>query len=198
MEHFIAVSEPTADQARLTAGDWIASGLSLLAERGVDKMRIVDIADSLGVTKGSFYWHFRDRKEFLRSLAEQWSSKGTTDRLETIRAATVDAHERLRLVRMQGRDLAPTDRAMREWSRQDPDVAAAVAQADQQVHEFLKQCFLDIGFDAVDADLRARTLLYAFIGQYLVRLEEGTGADASERLVALLVAPSSVGETVRR
>lgn len=191
MEHCIAVSKPSDDHSRLTAADWIDSGLKLLAERGIDEMRITDIAASLGVTKGSFYWHFRDRGEFLRFLAERWATESTADRLTRIAAATHDPHERLRLVRVQGRDLAPTDRAMREWSRQDADVADAVARADRQVHEFLKACFVDLGFESVDADLRARTLLYAFVGQYLVRLDDGTGSDASERLVALLVASSA-------
>src|SRR5688572_30336195 len=57
---------------RLTVDDWVAAGLEIMAEDGVGGVKIHRLCERLGVTKGSFYWHFRDLDEYLGAVAQQW------------------------------------------------------------------------------------------------------------------------------
>jgi AcrR family transcriptional regulator len=56
----------------LARRDWIDAGLELLVGKGVDHVKITRLADALGVTRGSFYWHFKDRDDLLSALVEDW------------------------------------------------------------------------------------------------------------------------------
>lgn len=51
---------------------WLAAGLDAIAEEGFGAARILSLAKRLGVTRGSFYWHFRNHDAFVRALLEQW------------------------------------------------------------------------------------------------------------------------------
>jgi AcrR family transcriptional regulator len=53
----VASSRSTAGN-RLGLDDWIQAGYALLAEEGIQALKIDRLCDRLGVTKGSFYWHF--------------------------------------------------------------------------------------------------------------------------------------------
>lgn len=174
---------------RLSANDWVDAAFDLLAERGVEAITVNDLAAWLGVTKGSFYWHFKDRDEFRRAMSADWAGRRTVQRVAAVEERAADPKGRLRGLRDQGRAVAAADRAMRAWARTDPDIAAAVAAADELIYRTLRRCFIDLGFDARDADVRARTLIYAFVGQYEVRLPSGRrAADRFDRLLAILTA----------
>ena len=58
----------------LTREDWISGAWDMLGERGMDGVRVEPLARRLGVTKGSFYWHFKDRGELLEALLNRWFS----------------------------------------------------------------------------------------------------------------------------
>ena len=51
-----------------------AARLALL-HRGADGVRVEVLAHELGVTKGSFYWHFRDRADLLEALLVEWEEE---------------------------------------------------------------------------------------------------------------------------
>ena len=55
---------------RLTREDWVRGAIEALQERGVDGVKIVVIADRLGVTSGSFYRHFRSKDELVAAVVE--------------------------------------------------------------------------------------------------------------------------------
>ena len=54
----------------LTPQDWVQSAIVLLTDRGIDSVRVDVLAKILGVTRGSFYWHFKDRDDLLKSEME--------------------------------------------------------------------------------------------------------------------------------
>ncbi|MGB9368496.1 MAG: helix-turn-helix domain-containing protein, partial [Xanthobacteraceae bacterium] len=58
---------------RLDAGAWIAAGFDALADGGIDAVRVEPLAKALGITKGSFYWHFADRRALLDAMLESWA-----------------------------------------------------------------------------------------------------------------------------
>jgi AcrR family transcriptional regulator len=56
----------------LTREDWIQKGLSTLASHGIESVRVEPLAKIMGVTKGSFYWHFKNREDLLTGILQKW------------------------------------------------------------------------------------------------------------------------------
>lgn len=63
-----ALTEPT----RLTRDDWLRAAHAAVVEGGFDAVRVLGLAQSLGVTRGSFYWHFPDHAALLQALVQRW------------------------------------------------------------------------------------------------------------------------------
>lgn len=148
--------------SRLSVDDWIQAGYALLADEGLPALKIDRLCSRLGVTKGSFYWHFTDMATYRAALIQSWaeqrgeepddSDRPPRERLSTMITALVSPrHWKL-------------ERTMREWARTDRNVAAGVDAADRRVQSRVRQAFVDLGFDVPDAELRAATTFAAGIG----------------------------------
>jgi AcrR family transcriptional regulator len=75
------------ERKTLTRADWIGAALDALAGSGLRAVAVEPLAEQLGATKGSFYWHFRDRNALLEAAVAQWEQSATDEpisRLETI------------------------------------------------------------------------------------------------------------------
>src|SRR5215469_13533470 len=57
---------------RLDRRDWVDAGIVILASKGVDAVRVESLAKQLNISKGSFYWHFKDRGDLLEAILERW------------------------------------------------------------------------------------------------------------------------------
>ncbi|EUA24110.1 bacterial regulatory s, tetR family protein [Mycobacterium xenopi 4042] len=151
---------------RLTVDDWVQTGFRILAEEGVKALTIDRLCRRLGVTKGSFYWHFSDMKAYRRALIDTWATVRDEDR--GFFDSVADDPPRQRLSRMMTAMVGPRhwmlERAMREWARSEPAVAAAVRESDERVVAAVRQAFIDDGFDPDEADMRANATFAAGIG----------------------------------
>lgn len=155
-----------AGASRLSVDDWIQAGYAILAEEGIKALKIDRLCDRLGVTKGSFYWHFTDIKAYRAELVEAWDRSRDEDRSHLSKAAGMPPRERLSqmMTSLVSSRQWTLERAMREWARTDKAVAASVRAADQHVVAAVRQAFLDYGFGADDAELRANATFAAGIG----------------------------------
>jgi len=150
---------------------WVSAGLEALRKGGVAAVRVERLAGGVGVTKGSFYHHFRDRGALLEALLDFWSREMTDAefaRLETLRgglAARLLALAEDVLEKGMGR----YDPAIRAWARHDRKVAAAVAQVDRRRVKALAAFFEEGGFSAAEARVRARTFYTFLLGEPQVR-----------------------------
>jgi len=155
-----------ASSSRLSVDDWIDAGLELLAEEGPSGVKIDRLCVRLGVTKGSFYWHFKDLAAFLKAVADRWGA--SRDERRAVIAELESLEPRERLSRMLDQFADPSgwalERAVREWARTDATVEARVAESDRWVFRAVRQVFVDLGFDADEADLRAKMLFYTAVG----------------------------------
>ena len=162
----MAIERVGAATSRLTVEDWVSAGFEILAEEGMTALKIDRLCSRLAVTKGSFYWHFTDIAGYRATLIQAWGELRDDDRSHF--AEMSDVAPRERLSQMMSSLLSARhwtlERAMREWARTDPAVAASVRAADQRVLEAVRQAFLDFGFDADEADLRATATFAAGIG----------------------------------
>jgi AcrR family transcriptional regulator len=152
--------------SRLSVNDWVQEGFRVLAEDGVKGLTLDRLCRRLGVTKGSFYWHFSDMKAYREALIGTWAAVRDEDRGYFDQLASEPPRQRLS--RMMTALVGPRhwmlERAMREWARSETAVAAAVRASDHQVVAAVRQAFLDDGFGPEEADMRANATFAAGIG----------------------------------
>jgi AcrR family transcriptional regulator len=152
-------------QPTLTAGDWAEAALQLLAERGVAALTVDALAARLGVTKGSFYWHFADRAALLQAALERWERR-STDEAAAALAAIADPHRRLDL--LFGAWLqAPRSRSLYvalSGATDDPAVGAALRRVATRRVEFLARTYRETGLDPGAAADRALLTYSAYLG----------------------------------
>lgn len=151
---------------RRTVDDWIQAGYSLLADEGLQSLKIDRLCERLGVTKGSFYWHFTDMAGYRTALIDSWGSQRGEE--HRVYSDIRDRPPRERLSMMMHALISPRHWrlacTMREWARSDPHVAHGVQSSDRLVLRAVQQAFADLGFSAAEAELRARTTFAAGIG----------------------------------
>ena len=167
--------QQAATTSHLSRQDWLDAGLRLLIEEGVEAVRITRLAEALGVTRGSFYWHFKDRGALLQGLIEVWSAKNTAAVLESVEDAVSLAHGILALfeVWIDPQRFDPRlDQAMRDWARRSSAMRDAVAQADDARVEAITPLFQRFGYKMPEAFIRARIVYFTQVGYYALDLNE--------------------------
>jgi AcrR family transcriptional regulator len=177
--------------SRRSVDDWIKAGFAIIAEEGMNALKIDRLCERLGVTKGSFYWHFEDMASYRAVLVQSWGELRDEDRRQFDEMGDLPPDERLS--RMMASLVSPRhwtlERAMREWARSDDAVAKSVREADRRLMRAIQRAFLDYGFDAEDADFRANAAFAAGIG--LLHLSgpkpSVRAADQGERFLSLLL-----------
>lgn len=85
----------SASTRSLTRDDWLQAASSAMADNGVRGIAVEPLAKSLRATKGSFYWHFRDREDLIRAVLERWERQETQGVIEGLESIS-DPRERLR------------------------------------------------------------------------------------------------------
>ena len=73
---------PKETRSSLERQDWVDAAYKVLVQEGVGRVRVLNLAEALGITRGSFYWHFRNREELLDELVKVWQQKNTGALLE--------------------------------------------------------------------------------------------------------------------
>ena len=136
----------------VTKTEWIASALDALKNRGASSVKVEALARALGVTKGSFYWHFSDRQDLLAQTLEHWADL-QAQYLDGRKAMEFETpHDRLRdlLDFISSKD-ASQDILIRHWAHQEPWVREKVEQIDRIRLSFFEDIFLKIGFEEEEA-----------------------------------------------
>ena len=181
-----------ADPARsaLTPERWIEAATEVLVDHGIDSVRVDVLAQQLQVTRGSFYWHFRDRAELLRRVLQAWRERATeqlTRRLERARDDPRDQVRDLISLPFRGRSAVRAARielAIRAWARRDAMARAFVDEADAARIGYIAQVFSSLGFAIGEARARA-FLLYSYEVAESLLCTSGSAAQRQDR--ALLV-----------
>src|ERR671916_708238 len=70
----------------LQAEDWVEAARTAMAEGGIEAVAVEPLARRLGVTKGSFYWHFKDRRALLEAMLGRWERESTEAVISTTRS----------------------------------------------------------------------------------------------------------------
>ena len=154
---------PGKPTTALSRRDWLEAGQKLLRTSGVDGLKLRALAASLHISTGSFYHHFSDFDAYLVALAGYYSGDQLATYLRTVRREAHTPHERvLRASRLAHEVALPALMvAMHAWARRDARVAPEVAALERGLTDFLIQCFVDLGFTAEQAEVRAFIMLSA-------------------------------------
>ena len=176
----------TADAARasLTPETWVEAATTVLVDQGIDHVRVDVLAGQLGVTRGSFYWHFRDREDLLRRVLQAWSERSTAQLTKRLETARDDPREQLRDVislPFRGRAAVRAARielAIRAWARRDAMARQAVDESDASRIGYHGDIFRALGFAPDEAAMRA-FLLYSY--EVAESLLQGQGSPAQRQ-----------------
>ncbi len=141
---------------------WIELGIDVLAKEGISGLRIEVLAKRCGVTKGSFYWHFKDRQALLAAILERWKEGRIRDIEKTTSVAPGMERDQLHFAidvygASRNRKGMAIELAVRDWARHDAQAAAVVESVDLYRLDCTRKLFVATGMS--DADAKSRSLL---------------------------------------
>lgn len=180
-----AAADPAA-RTPLTPEAWIEAATAVLVDQGIDHVRVDVLANQLQVTRGSFYWHFRDREDLLRRVLQAWRERATEQLTLRLERAHADPREQLRDVislpfrGRAARRAARIELAIRAWARRDPTAQAAVDEADASRIAYHESLFRALGFGIAESRTRG-FLLYSYEVAESLLSRQGAPALKQER-----------------
>ncbi len=155
---------------------WLEAAYGALIREGVDGVKILALAEQLKLSRTSFYWFFKDRRELLAALADMWAARTTTPLTQATRDyAETETEAMLNVIgcflSAETFD-ARLEFAMRGWALKDDTILARIAQADHDRLEALTGMLIRWGHTPSDADVRARTIYLVQIGYISMQADE--------------------------
>ncbi len=149
------------DEPTVTSSDWVEGALQLISEAGLRALTVETLAARLGVTKGSFYWHFKSRSELLADAIGRWEHRATTEAIAGLSAVT-DARQRLTFM-LDAATQPPRSRSLYAAlaeAADDPIVRRVLNRVASARIGFLETCYRELGLPASQAKAKA-VLVYA-------------------------------------
>jgi AcrR family transcriptional regulator len=162
----------TQERGRLSADDWAEAALDLIAEQGVAAVAVEPLARRLGVTKGSFYWHFPSRDALLEAALERWESVEQEEVFGKLEAVA-DPRERLsalfQLVAHEFKSHIVYSALLKALDH--PAVQPVINRVSQRRLEYLTASFRQTGLGRTEAQHRARLTYAAYVGFLQLNLQ---------------------------
>ena len=174
-----------ADQ--LSAKDWLDQGLRTLTDNGFTALKAEPLAKAMGVSRGSFYWHFADIGAFHAAILKHWRDVAAEQIIADLEAASGNADPLQLLLRRVFGTRLTLEKAVRTWASVDPLARSAVQAIDQRRLNYVEHLFRANGFSPGVARARAQILYWAFLGFALSEqpLPRATQAAVLDELLAI-------------
>jgi len=153
------------ERSTLSAGDWEQQALEMIAEKGIRAVTVESLAGRMGVTKGSFYWHFPNRNSLLEQSLLRWEQHDEAN-LQASLGAIADPRDRLRsFFRRTGREKLTHKVYSALCSAADhPQVGPLLERVAKRRMQHIETAFGEIGFDPAEASHRARLTYSTYLG----------------------------------
>ena len=170
---------------RQSTADWEEAALQAVAANGLDALSIPELARALGVTKGSFYWHFKSLRDLIAAALRRWESmdEEALDELRPIKDPRARL-EALFVQSMQKREAHALYVAL--GLSTDPHVAEAVRRVSDRRLAFLVHAYRQLGLAAADARTRALLAYAAYVGALHLRRQRAPGLSTEKHLAAFV------------
>jgi AcrR family transcriptional regulator len=153
---------PMADQ--LSAKDWLDQGLRALARSGFTALKAEPLAKAMGVSRGSFYWHFADLGAYHAAVLKHWREVAAEQIIAGLEAASGDDNPLQLLLRRAFGTKPALENAFRTWATVDPGARSAVQAIDRRRLGYVEKLLGASGLPADVARPRAQILYWAFLG----------------------------------
>jgi AcrR family transcriptional regulator len=163
----------------LSREEWIVAAIEALRGGGIDAVRIDVLARQLGVSRGSFYWHFKDRSELLAALLARWEEE-TAWLIAGASAAATPRERALRFFELANASPYPPDREIFAWARRDSKVARRVEAVEAKRVAFFEQVMSDSGVVGERGRRLGEILYLATLGWLERRWRSSAGGYAFE------------------
>jgi AcrR family transcriptional regulator len=171
------------DARRMDLDTWLERALEALLAKGPQVLTVEKLCRELGVSRGSFYWHFKNRADFVRRLTEFWGTRFTQSIRDTVANAPVGPAERLMLLSefIQDLDLNRFDMSVRTWANTEPVAAEIVRRVDETRYRYVRSQFKELGFSGDELEMRTRTFVVFHSMQDMFTLQESAEAGKRRR-----------------
>jgi AcrR family transcriptional regulator len=157
-----------ADQ--LSAQDWVDLGLKTLAKSGFTALKAEPLAKAMGVSRGSFYWHFADIGAFHAAILTRWREVATEQIIAGVEAAKDkdrSADPLAVLMKLTFGSKLMLEKAVRSWAAHDARARGAVVAVDRRRLDYIESLLRQAGLADEVARARAQILFWAFFGYAL-------------------------------
>ncbi len=181
----MAKSAVKTDKATLSAEDWEQEALELIAEKGVAALAVEPLARRMGITKGSFYWHFPNRESLLDLALQRWEEHDARNLGQEL-GDIHDPRERLiEFFRRVGRESLTHDVYSALFCAADhPQVEPVLERVAERRMKYLGRAFEQLGFAATQARQRSRLAYAAYIGFLQLQRQRQAPSFSSEEFDA--------------
>jgi AcrR family transcriptional regulator len=149
---------------QLSARDWLDQGLKALAESGFTALKAEPLAKAMGVSRGSFYWHFADIGAVHAAILARWREVAAEQIIANVEAAAKDEDPLALLLRRVFSERLTLEKAVRSWANVDPAARAAVQAIDRRRLSYVESLLLQLGLPEEIARARAQLFYWAFLG----------------------------------
>jgi AcrR family transcriptional regulator len=148
---------------RLGPAAWVDAGLRTLAKSGFAILKADTLAKTLGISRGSFYWHFADVPAFHAAVLRRWREIALESIIDES-GRTADRRLKVLLYRAFSAAGSDTERAVRAWATADRQARAAVDAVDVQRLRYLQKLLIEAGVPPTLAGTRARIIYWSYLG----------------------------------
>lgn len=149
---------------QLSAQDWLDQGLKTLAKSGFTALKAEPLAKAMGVSRGSFYWHFADIGAFHAAILEHWHEVAAEQIIANVEASSRDANPLPLLIRRVFVGKMALEKAVRTWATVDAAARNAVQAIDRRRLDYVGSLLRASGLPPNVARARAQVLYWAFLG----------------------------------
>jgi AcrR family transcriptional regulator len=149
---------------QLSATDWLDTGLKALAANGFAGLKAEPLAKAMGVSRGSFYWHFADIAAFHSAILQYWREVAAERVIADLEAARGQQNPLSLLLRRTFSGRLALEKAVRSWASFDASARSAVQAIDSRRLDYVEHLLRAEGLSAETAQARAQILYWAFVG----------------------------------
>lgn len=184
---------PAPASTRLTRDDWLNAAFRAAIEGGFGAVRVLTLADSLGVSRGSFYWHFADHAELVNALIDRWYQREIAADERLRQSALPDPTSRILHIldnaiahSVEEREFDRFEQALRSLASKDSAVAVVLEKVDRARLQMLHAHYLQLVQDDEKARELSALFYLAVVGSHEALNRPSASAKVSDYLKSII------------
>jgi len=149
---------------KVSAKDWISAALKALAMDGFTAVKADVLAKTLGVSRGSFYWHFENIEKFHLCVMQRWQEIATDAIILQVEGSAEGTSRLRQLIHLALTADSSLETGMRAWGSSFQPAMPFIKKVDQLRLNYIERLLLEAGFDAALARTRAQIIYWTYLG----------------------------------